>query len=137
MPSIINEISGRILRTKDSHRNTLTERRLSRWTLVEHLRPLLHAATKRLQIAQTAALNDEKFLAYRQLKQSKRLFEELQSQLGTIDKELSHRFVAVISYLDCCMRDVDADRIGFARDLLLKRRDILTEIIESALPTVS
>ena len=134
MQNTMWELGDQDSKSNDAAFDSEENRRLSRWTHIEILRPLFHAATKRLRIAETAALNEDLYLAYLQLRQAKRLFEELQSHLATIDKELSSRFTAVISYLDCCMRDVDHDRIGFARDLLLRRRDIITEIIESAMP---
>jgi AraC-like DNA-binding protein len=137
MQTTIQRTSVRVLESNDEPQESQAEIRMAKWTHVEILRPLFHAATKRLQIAETAALDDNLYLAHLQLKQAKRLFEELQSHLGTIDEELSNRFTAVISYLDCCMRDVDHNRIGFARELLIQRRDIITEIIESTMPVGS
>lgn len=132
MMDIFGELSGR--NSKDQLRTSLHEKYALRWTHIEVLRPLFHAAAKRLQIAETAAQADNTYLAHMQLKQSTILFEQLQSYLGTIDMNLTHRFAIVISHLECCLRDINSERIGQTRELLLQRRDAITEIFETAMP---
>ena len=126
------ETSNPSATTPESPEDATNEQRISRWASLEVLLPLFHAATKRLQIAETAALNKNQCLANLQLRQAKRLFEELQSHLRSLDKEMSLRFATVISYLECCMSDVNHDHIGFARHLLVQRRDFLTNLVDDA-----